>query len=120
MSKVPGPVVLSYQTPQKNPREAPFDQVWATALSLPGVCGFCLLAGALLMDSRLAWKIGPHAGIFIWAVAFICAVLSFFYFRGRPKTAWVKFCLTLNWIGVAFTVTPPGWIVLLLAIGAHQ
>ena len=120
MSVTPEPLVSSYRTPQKDPKESPLDPVWATALSLPGVCGFCLLAGALVLGSRTAWRIGPRVGIFIWAVAFVSAVYSFCYFSGRPKSLWVKFCLTLNWLGVIFTVTPPGWIVLLLAICATQ
>ena len=110
------PLVLSYHTPQKDPRESPLDPVWATALSMPGVCGFCLLGGALLAGSQVAWKIGPRAGIFLWAVAFVSAIYSFCHFSGRRKSGWVKFCLTLNWLGVLFTLSPGGWIVLLLAI----
>ena len=117
MSEMP---VLSYRTPQKSPEQSPLDPVWATVLSLPGVCGFSLLAGALVFWWRTAWDTGPRAGIFLWAVAFVCAIVSFFYFRGRPKSAWVKICLAMNWLGVAFTLTPPGWIVPALAITASR
>jgi hypothetical protein len=32
----------------------------------------------------------------------------------------VLFCLALNWMGFIFTVTPPGWWVLLMAFTAAR
>ena len=112
--------VLSYRAPGEDLKESPLDPAWATALALPGVCGFCLLGGALLFESRLAWKIGPHAGIVLWVVALGCAIYSFVYFRERRKSRWVKFCLALNLLGLVFTFTPPGWVVLMLAVVAPR
>jgi hypothetical protein len=112
--------ILAYGRPRNVRGESPQDVLWAALLSLPGLCGFSLLIGALILHSDLAWAIGPRIGIGVWGVAFACAIYSFRYFRGRRKSGWTKFCLALNWLGVIFTVTPPGWLILFLAIAAPR
>jgi hypothetical protein len=120
MPDATNPIVLSYSSPEQRPASWARDQVWATALALPGACGFCLLAGALLFESPLAWAIGPRAGLCCWVVAFFCAAFSVSLFKGRPKSPWVKCCLALNWTGIVFSLTPPGWIVFALALMVWQ
>jgi hypothetical protein len=109
--------VLAYENALGQRRESRLDFLWATLLALPGVYGFALLIAALGFNSRLAWRIGPFIGLGLWAVAFVCAVYSFCYFRRRPKSTWTKCCLALNWLGVLFTIAPPGWIILMLLFG---
>jgi hypothetical protein len=107
--------ILAYENALGRRRESRLDFLWALLLALPGVYGFALLIAALGFNSRLAWEIGPRVGLVLWAVAFASATYSFCYFRGRPKSVWTKCCLAMTWLGVIFTVTPPGWIILLLA-----
>jgi hypothetical protein len=111
---------VSYQNPWSGPLETSSDTIFAALMALPGVCGFALLIGALGLQSRIAWKIGPNIGLGLWLFAFICASYSFIYFRGKRKNNWVKLCLGLNWFGVAFTLTPPGWMICLMAIAASH
>jgi len=120
MPDTTNPMVLSFSSADNRPASWGRDQVWATALALPGACGFCLLAGALLFDSRFAWHIGPRVGLACWVVAFFCAALSIHLYQGRPKSLWVKCCLALDWMGIVFSLTPPGWLVFVLALIASQ
>lgn len=120
MPETSQPMVLSYLAPQDRSKESSLDAACAAALALPGLCGFGLLAGALLFESDLAWRIGPRVGIVLWVIAFACAVFSFVYFCGRRKSGWVTVCLVFNWLGVIFALTPPGWIVLLLALAGAE
>ena len=110
--------VLAYENGLGQRRESRLDFLWALLLALPGICGFTLLIGALGFNSRLAWRIGPGIGLRVWAVALACAVYGFCYFRHRKKSLPIILCLAMNWLGVIFTITPPGWIILALAFGA--
>lgn len=111
MSMEGNAIALSHRAPGQDPKQSRWDPLWAALLALPGVAGFSLLVGALVFHSPIAWGIGPRNGLYLWAIAFISAIFSFWYFRCRRKSAGVILCLGLNWFGAIFTVTPPGWII---------
>ncbi len=112
--------ILSYRVPSDDPKWSRFDPLWAALLALPGLCGFSLLAGALLFHSELAWRIGPRVGLLIWASALVTAIVSFRYFTGRRKSVMTRICLLLNWAGIVFTILPSGWVILLMALMAAR
>jgi hypothetical protein len=105
------PSTLSYARPRKAAQDAGKGALLAAILAVPGVAGFCLLAGALLFNSRLAWSTGPKAGLWIWIVAFLCAIISIYLFQSKSQPWWVLVCVVINMIGVIFTLSPFGWLV---------
>src|SRR6185295_13909463 len=98
--------VLEYRQPPARPSAK--DALPAALLMLPGVCGAVLMAGAMVLDTKLAWAIGPRVGAIIWIVAIASTIYSFHYFRKRPKRWYVVLCLTFNTLGLIFTLVPPG------------
>jgi len=106
---------LSYAPPKQPAQDAGKGTLLAALLVAPGIAGLCLLAGALAFDARLAWKIGPAVGLCVWAVAFICAIVSIYLFQRKPQPPWVMICVVFNMIGVIFTLSPIGlWLAAML------
>src|SRR4051794_36018149 len=111
MDREPKSSLLPYGRPKQASEDAGKGALLAAILAVPGVAGFCLLAGALLFHSDLAWAIGQKAGLCIWVIAFICAMISIYRFGSKPQPAWVFCCVVINMIGVIFTISPFGWWV---------
>ena len=113
--------VLSYKTQEKLPKQP--DPVIAMLLCLPGFTCWVLFFGVFLWSSASS-RYGFISRewfslvLFLWLCAVVTAVISIAHYWGTRKPIYVKLCLLVNWAGLVFTLSPLGWISVMVLLGS--